>query len=273
MTSLGGTSFGTLFTLHTDGSNFTVLKDLDTSTGDYPYDGSALMEAADGSLLGTTGYGGVNDEGAVFQCAKDGSNFTVLASFDDSGDSGTHPCGLTEGSDGNFYGTSAWGSSSASSANGAIWRLTLHPASWTNGVADLLLRDYAVADVLATWSNYGSGLAGTLGVPTLVSRADPVIGKKVTLQVSNSRGVATGATLFLGLSRANLPLKGGTLLVGNVFFLFTTVIPPPSLTFSGDLPDDPALAGLVLDLQFLEADPGATKGLSFTPGLELALGY
>ena len=36
-------------------------------------------------------------------------------------------------------------------------------------------------------------------------------------------------------------------------------------------PNVPIIA--VLDLQALEADPGATKGVSFTAGLELVLGY
>jgi hypothetical protein len=55
--------------------------------------------------------------------------------------------------------------------------------------------------------------------------------------------------------------------------LYTFVLPMPSLTFDGDLPSDPALAGTILDLQVIEADPAAAKGLSFTPGLELVLGW
>ena len=43
--------------------------------------------------------------------------------------------------------------------------------------------------------------------------------------------------------------------------------------FSGDIPDDGGLAGVTLDLQALEADPGATEGVSFTAGLELVMGY
>jgi hypothetical protein len=32
------------------------------------------------------------------------------------------------------------------------------------------------------------------------------------------------------------------------------------------------LCGFTVDLQAIEADPGAAKGVSFTPGLELLLG-
>ena len=43
--------------------------------------------------------------------------------------------------------------------------------------------------------------------------------------------------------------------------------------FPGTLPSDPAFAGLAVDLQVIEGDPGAPLGVSFTPGLELVLGY
>ena len=43
-------------------------------------------------------------------------------------------------------------------------------------------------------------------------------------------------------------------------------------SFTGDIPDDPALCGVTIDLQAIEGDPGAAKGVSFTPGLELVLG-
>jgi len=36
---------------------------------------------------------------------------------------------------------------------------------------------------------------------------------------------------------------------------------------------DFALIGSTLNLQALENDPGAAKGVSFTPGLELVLGW
>jgi hypothetical protein len=38
-------------------------------------------------------------------------------------------------------------------------------------------------------------------------------------------------------------------------------------------PNDPALLGVASDLQAIEADPGATRGVSFTAGLELVIGY
>jgi hypothetical protein len=51
----------------------------------------------------------------------------------------------------------------------------------------------------------------------------------------------------------------------------TLAAPVTSLNFS--LPNDPTLAGLEVDLQTLESDPGAVKGASLTPGLKLLLGW
>ena len=43
-------------------------------------------------------------------------------------------------------------------------------------------------------------------------------------------------------------------------------------SFIGVLPTDPSFVGVAVDLQVVEADPGAVKGVSFTQGLELVLG-
>ena len=44
-------------------------------------------------------------------------------------------------------------------------------------------------------------------------------------------------------------------------------------SFSGDIPNDWSLCGITIDLQAIEGDPGAAKGVSFTPGLELVIGH
>jgi len=49
-------------------------------------------------------------------------------------------------------------------------------------------------------------------------------------------------------------------------------VPPWGSSFTGDLPLDAKLYGITIDLQVIERDPGAAKGVSFTPGLELVLG-
>jgi Tol biopolymer transport system component len=139
----------------------------------------------------------------------------------------------------------------------------------TNGKPDVFVRDRHVA----SWTNYGNGVAGTNGVPGFTASAAPVIGTTTTLALDNSSGAPTLGLLFAGFQRANLPTgRGGDLLVLPVYVL------PISFSFGADtfdwvIPADPMLAGLTLDLQAVEADAAAPKGVSFTAGLELVVGY
>jgi sugar lactone lactonase YvrE len=130
----------------------------------------------------------------------------------------------------------------------------------------------AVIPRLANWSNYGSGLSGTNGVPFFTSQQDPVLGTTITIDVGNSRGQPTSGILVLGFQRASLHTG-----LGGDLLLIPALLVPISFSygsdsFSGTLPNDPALFGFEIDLQAVEADPGAVKGVSFTQGLSLLLG-
>jgi hypothetical protein len=140
----------------------------------------------------------------------------------------------------------------------------------TNGVDDVFVHDRC--GTLASWSNYGSGYAGTLGVPSFTSRANPVFGTTVVLDVADSSGLWTIGLLFVGLQRTSLKTSwGGDLLVVP---LITELIglPPVGAALFLDVPEDETLCGVAVDLQVLESDPGAAYGVSFTPGLELTIG-
>jgi len=64
------------------------------------------MQAADGDFYGTTFYGGTSGAGTIFRITASGE-FEVLYNFDpESGKVPGYPIGgLTQGSDGNLYGT------------------------------------------------------------------------------------------------------------------------------------------------------------------------
>jgi Tol biopolymer transport system component len=138
----------------------------------------------------------------------------------------------------------------------------------TNGVDDVFVRDRHDA----SWTNYGSGVAGANGVPAFIANADPVLGTTITLTLDNSSGQPTLGLLFAGFQRSNLHTgRGGDLLVLPAYVL------PISFSYGGDtfswsIPADLALAGAMLDLQAVEADSAAPKGVSFTAGLELVVG-
>ena len=138
-----------------------------------------------------------------------------------------------------------------------------------NATGDVFVHDR----VRATWSNYGAGLAGTTGVPALTSSGNPVFGATITVTAGNSLAQPTSGLLFLGFQRAQIPTHfGADLLVAPALVLPIT-FSYGSDSFSGAIPNDPTLAGFAIDLQVVEADPGALKGVSFSAGLELLLGY
>ncbi|MFO0984136.1 MAG: DNRLRE domain-containing protein [Planctomycetota bacterium] len=124
----------------------------------------------------------------------------------------------------------------------------------------------------ASFTNYGAGLPGTLGVPALTLTNPPVLCSSTTLNIGNSLGSPTGAVLFLGLARASIPTVFGAPLLVLPTYIVTLTLPGPGLsatfaTLCGD-----AYCGLVIDMQVLEFDPGAVHGVSFSQGLELIHG-
>jgi uncharacterized repeat protein (TIGR03803 family) len=112
-TQVGGASqLGTVFTLNTDGSGFTLLHSFSGQTdGATPYAG--LLLGQDGMLYGTTTYGDAlgDKDGVVFRMNTDGTNFQVVHHFDrNDPDNGALPfAALIQGSDATLYGTTLIG--------------------------------------------------------------------------------------------------------------------------------------------------------------------
>jgi uncharacterized repeat protein (TIGR03803 family) len=88
------------FSVHADGEN--------AANGQGP---SGLLPGADGNLYGTTYSGGPNGAGTLFRLAPSGA-LTRVAAFGTGGGTGLYPSqdtALLQGSDGSFYGASAYG--------------------------------------------------------------------------------------------------------------------------------------------------------------------
>jgi Tol biopolymer transport system component len=142
----------------------------------------------------------------------------------------------------------------------------------TNGVADVYVYDRKIAEPVASSTTYGTGFAGSLGIPTLTLSQPPVFGQPSDLLASNSRGTWTAGLLVVGTQRASiLTTKGGTLCVVPTA-LFMEALSPSGFDRSFVTPFDVQLATLAVDAQMLEVDPGAPAGVSFTAGLELVFG-
>jgi uncharacterized repeat protein (TIGR03803 family) len=104
--------------------SFTTLFTFDKTDGANP--AAWLIQANDGSLYGTTQYGGTsrscaNGCGTVFKTTLDGV-LTTLHSFDCSTEGCEPASALVQGTDGNFYGTTASGESNL--ASGTVFRIT-----------------------------------------------------------------------------------------------------------------------------------------------------
>lgn len=124
----------------------------------------------------------------------------------------------------------------------------------------------------ASWNNYGSGVAGTSGVPSFTASANPVHGASITVNASNSLGSATTGLLIIGFAADSTPFLGGTLLATqNV--LASLPIPAAGLALPVTVPSaSQVCTGTPIYAQILERDGGAPFGVSFSPGLRLIVG-
>jgi hypothetical protein len=142
----------------------------------------------------------------------------------------------------------------------------------TNYFDDVFLDDRTWVAPDATWSNYGAGFPGTLGVPSLTASADPAFGAQLAIDVGSSVSGWTIAFLLIGADAASVPTNdGGTLLV-DFSVLLAFALAPGGYALPVEIPIDPALCGESAFLQSIELDPGAQFGLSFSAGLELDFG-
>jgi uncharacterized repeat protein (TIGR03803 family) len=126
-TSGNPTGYGTVFRMSTNGV-FASLFSFSGTNGAQPIAG--LVQARDGALYGTTQTGGAYGYGTVYKITTNGL-FTLLLSFDGVSMGGYPVGGLVQGTDGNFYGTTADlryisvdGTTGNSVGNGTIFRIT-----------------------------------------------------------------------------------------------------------------------------------------------------
>jgi uncharacterized repeat protein (TIGR03803 family) len=116
----GSNNIGTVFRIASRGS-YTNLYSFAGSPTDGRFPQSELVQGSDGNLYGTTYYGGTSNNGTVFRISPSGSE-TNLYSFGSYPGDGNYPsCGLIQGSDGNFYGTTSHG---GTSGEGSVFRIS-----------------------------------------------------------------------------------------------------------------------------------------------------
>lgn len=137
------TGCGVVFKV-TPGGSFTLLHAFESSEGLNPYSG--LAQGSDGTLYGTTAYGGSNSAcqaatgcGTIFSIPPSGGALTILHSFSGNSD-GADPVSGMLFVNGTLYGTSASGGDDTCNPPfgcGTVFSLTITPASKTATTTDL----------------------------------------------------------------------------------------------------------------------------------------
>jgi uncharacterized repeat protein (TIGR03803 family) len=109
-TATGGSGgYGTVFEVSTLGAFDSLASFTDTTGPDLGDEPIAMLQGSDGNLYGITYLGGSAGDGTVFEVSTSGA-FSSLINFTGTGSfPGTEPAGLTQGSDGNLYGTTHTG--------------------------------------------------------------------------------------------------------------------------------------------------------------------
>ena len=102
----GSNGMGTLFLMTTNSPPTPLRSFSGLPDGANPQ--APLTQGADGNFYGTTYGGGANGLGTIFQVTTNGL-FTTMASFGGGLDGAYPAAGLTQGADGNFYGTAFGG--------------------------------------------------------------------------------------------------------------------------------------------------------------------
>ena len=196
-----GNLFGTTYSggAHNEGTIFEITKTISgyssTPVVLFSFDGThgafsaaSLTIDASGNLFGTTGNGGANDFGTVFELSKSGSNYsstpTVLASFTNTTGNalGRFPqASVTLDAAGNLFGTTRFG---GASGDGTVFEIAKTSGGYVSGLTTLVNFDIsngydpasgvvidAAGNLFGTTSSGGTGF-GAAGIVYEVAKTD-----------------------------------------------------------------------------------------------------
>ena len=225
-TTSSGYQRGTVFKINLQGE-LTLLHSFCTngcSDGAYPQ--GPLIQATDGNLYGTTGGGGIHQQGTVFKITPQGA-FTSVYSFcaQQNCPDGAGPIGgLVQATDGNFYATTNLG---GANNYGTVFKLTpqgmlssLHSFNRTDGQ-----NPYAGLIQATDGNFYGTTYQGGTGCLFYFCGTIFKITPGGTLTTLHSFDNSDGELIYSGLLQAKdasfygTALNGGTNNAGTVFNL------------------------------------------------------
>ena len=198
-TQAGGVfNMGTVFRLDTTG--VTVLRSFSGDDGADP--ASGVIQATDGNLYGTTAGGGETGCGTIFSMALDGTNFSLLHSF--NFENGCSPWALMQHTDGMFFGTTYSGG--ASNACGFAGCGTVF--SQDVGLPPFVTFVRTAGKVGQTGGILGQGFTGTTSVELNGVPANFTVVSDTYLTATVPSGATTGyvtVTTPTGVLTSNVP--------------------------------------------------------------------
>jgi uncharacterized repeat protein (TIGR03803 family) len=221
----GTNNNGTLFSMHTDGTGFRVLRHLNPATdGSHPQGGLTL---AGNVLYGVNTLGGTNDGGTLFAVSTDGTGFRVLRSLNPATD-GSHPQGGLTLASNVLYGVARFGTvgglgsiGTAFSGLGSVFRfdLSLLPLPFiTAAPANLFAGSSgtAVFAVTATgpnlsyqWYFNGVPIASATNATLTLPHVTPNNAGSYSVTVSNANNTVVSSPALLSLF-GDLKFNAGT---------------------------------------------------------------
>ena len=221
------TSSGTLTTLY----NFCSLP----ACADGADSLAALLQGADGNFYGTTIGGGAyctpnSGCGTVFKITPSGS-LTTLHSFDDTDDGKAPFARLVHATDGNFYGTTAFGANPACTTGlhgcGTVFRLTGPPPSTTAVTSSP--NPSTFGDVVTITATVGpAGPPAPTGTVSFTSNGTAISGCTAVPLTSQLTAVCTTSTLAVGTDAIVATYSGDANYSGSSGTLSQLVNPTPS---------------------------------------------
>ena len=191
----GSGGWGTVFKINRDGTGYATLQAFGHSAENAANPQGLIVIGSDGSLYGTTRYGGTQDSGTVFKVNQEGSNYTVLRKFTKVAGDGTTPqSGLVQGSDRALYGTTVAG---GDAGEGTVFKLFGGPPP-----------PLSVTGI--SWRGAGAGaqlrFSGASSQPFRIEAATNLVNPVWTLQDNIAIGF-DGTAQFLDASATNYPAR------------------------------------------------------------------
>jgi len=127
LTAYGGANYnGVLFEYNTVTNTYSKKIDFDGTNGANPF--GSLIQASNNKLYGLTSYGGINNEGVLFEYDLVTNILTKKLDFDDV-DKGKNPwSSLIQASNGNLYGVTRYG---GTNNNGVLFEYDINTTTYT----------------------------------------------------------------------------------------------------------------------------------------------